>query len=201
MVNTNGSARFEVNLIVDADHGSAHAVGMKTFVKALAALGTALLLAAAPAGAASADAAPGADSGWIPFQTPSFTVPAGDACSFELHGEVVYDHEFTRVLKTFPDGSPKVQDWVGPLGVVFLNVETGQSARRDASGTLRATHDADGSTTFVFYGNGIAPIFAGSPSPGIYLVSGHHVLVANPDGTREFTKNRGTVENMCKTLS
>ena len=174
---------------------------MKTCVKALAVLGAALLLAAAPAGAASADAAPGADSGWEPFQTPSFTVPAGDACSFELHGEVVYDHELTRVLETFPDGSPKVQDFAGALGVVFSNVATGESARRDASGTLRATHDGDGSTTFVFHGNGIAPIFAGSPSPGIYLVSGHHVLVANPDGTREFTRTRGTVENMCQTLS
>ena len=174
---------------------------MKTLVKALAALGAALLLAAAPAGAASADATPGGDSGWIPFRTPSFTVPAGDACSFELHGEVVYDHEFTRVLQRFPDGSPKVQEWVGPLGVVFSNVESGGSTRRDASGTLRATHDGDGSTTFVFYGNGIAPIFAGSASPGIYLVSGHHVLVAKPDGTREFTKTQGTLENMCQTLS
>ena len=94
-----------------------------------------------------------------------------------------------------------MQEWAGSLGVVFSNVETGESARRDASGTLRATHDADGSTTFVFYGNGIAPIFAGSPSPGIYLVSGHHVMVAHPDGTREFTKTLGTVENMCQALS
>ncbi|MEV4618792.1 hypothetical protein AB0J74_08830 [Asanoa sp. NPDC049573] len=174
---------------------------MKTLVKALAVLGTAVMLAASPAGAASANAAHGEDSGWVPFRTPPFTVPAGEACSFELHGEIVYDHEFTRVLETFPDGSPKVQDWAGPLGVVFSNVETGVSARRDASGTLRATHAGDGSTTFVFYGNGIAPIFAGSPAPGIYLVSGNHVLVANPDGTRQFTKNRGTVEDMCETLS
>jgi hypothetical protein len=172
---------------------------MKPLIKTLAMLGAAVLLAAAPA--AAAGAAPRGGSGWTPYQTPSFTVPAGDACSFELHGEVVYDHEFTRVLSTFPDGSPKVQDWVGPLGVVFSNVQTGQSARRDASGTLRATHDGHGSTTFVFHGNGIAPIFAGSSSPGIYLVKGPHVLVANPDGTREFTKTRGTTENMCQTLS
>jgi hypothetical protein len=174
---------------------------MKTFVKALAALGTAVVLAAAPAAAASASPALSGDSGWKPFQTPPFTVPAGEACSFELHGEIMYDHEFTRVLKTFPDGTPKVQDWVGPLGVVFSNVETGKTARRDASGTLRATHDGAGNTTFVFYGNGIAPIFAGSRSPGIYLVSGHHVMIANPDGTRAFTKNQGPVEDMCKTLS
>jgi hypothetical protein len=169
---------------------------MKSLVKALGAVGTALVLATVPAGAASANSA-----GWEPYQTPAFTVPAGEACSFELHGEIAYDHEFTRVLKTFPDGTPKVQDWVGPLGVVFSNVATGETARRDASGTLRATHDGAGNTTFVFYGNGIAPIFAGSRSPGIYLVTGHHEMIANPDGTRAFTKNQGPVEDMCKTLS
>jgi hypothetical protein len=173
---------------------------MKTFVKTLAALGAALTVAAAPATAASAEAAPGGNSGWVPLQTPSFTVPAGVACSFELHGEVVYDHEFTRVLETFPDGSPRVQEFQGALGVVFTNVATAESARRDGSGTLRATRDADGGTEFVFQGNGIAGVPAGSPSPGVYVVSGHAVLVADPDGSREFTVVDGTLENMCQTL-
>jgi hypothetical protein len=135
---------------------------MRTFTKALVTLGTALMAAAAPV--ASAGAATGGDSGWVPTQTPSFTLPAGAACSFELHGEVVYDHELTRVLETFPDGSPKVQEFQGALGVVYTNVQTGESARRDGSGTLRATRDGNGGTEFVFQGNGIAPIFAGSPS-------------------------------------
>jgi hypothetical protein len=187
--------------MVDAVWRSAHAVGMKTFVKALAALGAALTVAAAPATAASAEAGPGGNSGWVPFQTPSFTVPAGVACSFELHGEVVYDHEFTRILETFPDGTPRVQEFQGALGVVFTNVETGESARRDGSGTLRATRNGAGGTEFVFQGNGIAPIFAGSPSPGIYVVSGHNVLVAHSDGSREFTVVQGTLENMCQTLA
>lgn len=187
--------------MVDAVWRSAHAVGMNTFVKALVALGAALTVAAAPATAASAEAAPGGNSGWVPFQTPSFTVPAGVACSFELHGEVVYDHEFTRILETFPDGTPRVQEFQGALGVVFTNVETGESARRDGSGTLRATRNGAGGTEFVFQGNGIAPIFAGSPSPGIYVVSGHNVLVAHPDGSREFTVVQGTLENMCQTLA
>jgi hypothetical protein len=171
---------------------------MRTFVKALVTLGSALMVAAAPA--ATAEAATGGNSGWMPSQTPSFTVPAGAACSFELHGEVVYDHELTRVLETFPDGSPKVQEFQGALGVVFANEETGESARRDGSGTLRATHDGNGGTEFAFQGNGIAPVFAGSPSPGIYVVSGYTVLVAHPDGSREFTVVQGTLENMCQTL-
>jgi hypothetical protein len=172
---------------------------MRPFVKGLAALGAALVVATSPT--AAAWAAPGGNSGWVPFQTPSFTVPAGVACSFELHGEVVYDHEFTRVLETFPDGSPRVQEFQGALGVVFTNVETGESARRDGSGTLRATRDGDGGTEFVFQGNGIAGILAGSPAPGVYVVSGHNVLVAHPDGSREFTVVRGTLENMCQTLA
>jgi hypothetical protein len=171
---------------------------MRTFVKSLITLSTALMVAAVPA--ASAGAAAGGNSGWVPLQTPSFTVPAGVACSFPLHGEVVYDHELTRVLETFPDGSPRVEEFQGALGVVFANVETGVSARRDASGTLRATRDGNGGTEFVFQGNGIAPVFAGSPSPGIYVVSGLTVLVAHPDGSREFAVVRGTLENMCQTL-
>jgi len=171
---------------------------MRTLVKALVTVGT-LMVATVPA--ASAGAAAGGDSGWVPTQTPSFTVPAGAACSFELHGEVVYDHEFTRVLETFPDGSPRVQEFQGALGVVYSNVETGESARRDGSGTLRATRDGDGGIEFLFQGNGIAPVFAGSPSPGIYVVSGSVVLLAHPDGSREFTDVRGTIENMCQTLA
>ncbi|MFI5898100.1 hypothetical protein ACIA5D_49265 [Actinoplanes sp. NPDC051513] len=172
---------------------------MRIFVKALVALGTGLMMAA-PAASAEAAAA-GGNSGWVPTRTPSFTLPAGAACSFELHGEVVYDHELTRVLRTFPDGSPEVQEFQGALGVVYTNVESGASARRDGSGTLRATRDGNGGTEFVFEGNGIAPIFAGSSSPGIYVVSGHIVLVAHPDGSREFTEVQGTVENMCETLA
>lgn len=165
----------------------------------MAAFGAALVLAATPT--ASASAAPGGNSGWTPTQTPSFTVPAGASCPFELHGEVVYDHEITRVVETFPDGTPRVQDFQGALGVVFTNVETGASARRSASGTLRATRNGAGGTEFEFQGDGIAPIFAGSPAPGIYVVSGRIVLIAHPDGSREFTDVRGTVENMCETLA
>jgi hypothetical protein len=184
---------------VAASGDPAHAVAMRTFIKALVTLGTGLMVAAAPV--ASAGAAAGGSSGWVPTQTPSFTVPAGAACSFELHGEVLYDHELTRVVETFPDGSPRVQEFQGALGVVYTNVETGQSARRDGSGTLRATRDGNGGTEFLFEGNGIAPIFAGSPSPGIYVVSGHVVLLAHPDGSREFAEVWGTVENMCETLA
>jgi len=183
---------------VAASGETAHAVAMRIFGKALVTLGMGLMMAAP---AASAEATAGGNSGWVPTETPSFTLPAGAACSFELHGEVVYDHELTRILQTFPDGSPKVQEFQGALGVVYTNVESGESARRDGSGTLRATHDGNGGIEFVFEGNGIAPIFAGSPSPGIYVTSGHIVLLAHPNGSREFTEVRGTVENMCETLA
>jgi hypothetical protein len=50
-------------------------------------------------------------------------------------------------------------------------------------------------------GHGIAPIFAGGPSPGIYVVSGRIVLLAHPNGVREFGEIDGTIENMCETLA
>lgn len=173
---------------------------MRSFVKGLAGLGAALAVACVP-GAAAAD--PGGESGWEPYQTPSFSIDAGVSCSFPLRGEVVYDHEYTRVVETFPDGTPKVQEFQGALGVVFSNLDTGESVRRDASGTLRATFGEAGGSDWQFNGNGIAVIRTSHPNsvPGVYLLSGSVLYTVNPDGSRGFTVQNGTVENMCQTLA
>jgi hypothetical protein len=174
---------------------------MRRFVKGLAACGAALVVAMTPTAAAWAD--PGGNSGWVPLQTPPFNLAAGEVCSFELQGDIVYDHEFTRVVETFPDGSPKVQEFQGALGVHFTNVDTGESTQRDVSGTLRATFHEEGGVDFQFQGNGLAAIPAGNPTypPGVYVVSGSVLFVVHADGSREFTTVNGTLENMCQTLA
>jgi hypothetical protein len=174
---------------------------MRSFGKALVALGT--VLATATTSSTAAEAAPGGESGWVPYRTPAFDLAAGVSCSFELKGDIVYDHELTRVDATFPDGSPEVQEWLGPLGVRFTNVATGESVVRDASGTLTATFHEGGGADELFTGNGIAPIFSGNPiyPAGIYLVSGYVVYTVHPDGSRELSVQRGTIENMCETLA
>jgi len=174
---------------------------MRPLVKGLAALGVALAVATTPT--AAAVAAPGGDSGWEPYRTPSFSIAAGVSCGFELKGDVVYDHEYTRVVERFPDGSPKVQEFQGALGVDFTNVATGETVRRDASGTLRATFHEGGGSDWQFDGNGIAVIRTSNPNsvPGVYLLSGSVLYTVHPDGSREFTVQDGTIENMCQTLA
>ena len=174
---------------------------MRTFVKGLAALSAALVVAINPA--AAAWAAPGGTSGWVPYQTSPFNLAAGVSCSFELSGDIVYDHELTRVVATFADGTPQVQEFQGALGVRFTNVGTGESIQRDASGTLRATFHEGGGSDWLFEGNGLAVIRTGNPSypAGVYLLSGSVVYTVHPDGSREFTVQKGTIENMCQTLA
>ncbi len=174
---------------------------MRSFGKALAAFGAVMAVATTSTMSASADV--GGDSGWEPLRTPSFNLPAGVSCSFELQADVVYDHELTRVVETFADGAPRVQEFQGALGVLFTNVDTGESLQRDVSGTLRATFGQEGGSEWQFEGNGLAVIRSGNATypPGVYIPSGSNLYVVHVDGSREFTERNGTIENMCETLA
>jgi hypothetical protein len=102
-----------------------------TRVAALA-IGLAAMTSASLAAAGAGE--PGGNSGWEPLRTPDFTLPAGESFVFPLEGDVVYDHELTRVVATFPDGSPRIQEFQGALGVRFTNLATGESVRRESPG-------------------------------------------------------------------
>jgi len=153
-------------------------------------------------GATATEATP-AGGGWEPTSTPPFVNPAGTVCAFEIKGDIVYDKEFQRVADRFPDGSARVEEFVGALGIRFTNTATGRSAVRDASGMLRITHHEDGGYEAEFIGNGATAIKTSNPSfpAGDYIVSGYHVLTVHPDRSREFTVQQGKIENMCSTLA
>jgi hypothetical protein len=154
---------------------------------------------AAVLGATATEASP---AGWEPTSTPPFVNPAGTVCPFEIKGDIVYDKEYQRVAQRFPDGSPRIEEFVGALGIRFTNTATGRSAVRDASGMLRITHHTDGSDEAEFLGNGATAIKTTNPSfpAGDYVVSGRFVLTVHPDRSREFTVRQGKLENMCETL-
>ena len=151
-------------------------------------------------GATATEASP---AGWEPASTPPFVNPAGTVCAFEIKGDIVYDKEWQRVASRFPDGTPRVEEFVGALGIRFTNTATGASAVRDASSMLRITHHSDGGYEAEFIGNGATAIKTGNPSfpAGDYIVSGYHVLTVHPDRSREFTVQQGKLENMCTTLA
>lgn len=151
---------------------------------------------AVPASASSPDP-------WQPFHAQPFTQPAGAACPFALHGDIVTDHTLVRTLQTYPDGSPREQEFAGPLVIRFTNLSTGTSVQRNLTGNGYFFYEPDGTILGHGLGHIAIGIHAGntSPPPGEYVLTGSFNFVLRPDGTRDFTIQGGTVENLCDTLA
>jgi hypothetical protein len=150
---------------------------------------------AAPAWASS-------PSPWQPVHEQPFTQPAGAVCPFALHGDIVTDHVLVRTLQTYPDGSPREQEFAGPLVIRFTSLSTGASVERNLTGIAYFFYEPDGTIE----GHGLGHIAIGihavntSPPPGEYVITGSYTFVLRPDGTRDFTVQGGTAENLCDTL-
>jgi hypothetical protein len=139
--------------------------------------------------------------GWQPFEAADFNSPAGDLCSFAFTSKVLFDAEYVRTPATYPDGSPKRQEYVGPLVVQVTNNETGASVQRDLSGRAVLLYDPDGSYDFRLSGPAAVGFRRGDSLPrGFYVLRGYHVIRFAADGTRTITVDRGTEENLCRTL-
>jgi hypothetical protein len=165
------------------------------------------MLTAVTAGAAVLAGSPAAfaesPSPWQPFHSEPFTLVAGDVCAFAVHGDIVSDHELVRTLQTYPDGSPREQEFVGPLVIRYTNLSSGKSVERNLTGTGWWFFDQDGTIRGHGVGHlGIA-IHAGntSPPPGEYVLTGAFDFILHPDGIRSFSIQGGTVENLCQTLA
>jgi hypothetical protein len=164
--------------------------------------GFAAVTAAAAVLAGSPAAFADSPNPWQPFHSEPFNLAAGDVCAFAVHGDIVSDHELVRTLQTYPDGTPREQEFVGPLVIRYTNVSTGKSVERNLTGTGWWFFDQDGTIS----GHGVGHMGIGvhavntSPPPGEYVLTGSFDFVLNPDGTRTFTV-QGTVENLCQTLA
>ena len=140
--------------------------------------------------------------GWEPTSTPPFVIPAGEVCPFEVKGDIVRDHERMRTPATYPDGSPKVQDFEGVLVIRYTNTGNHKTVVRDATGTIRVYYLPDGTRVLQLHGHNALPIKAtnvGFPG-GDYITHGDFVVIRHPDGNREVPVQLGTKENLCQTL-
>jgi hypothetical protein len=169
-----------------------------------------LLMAAASAAAGmllavAATAASAAEgTGWRPTHTDPFEFAAGALCPFGLKGDILYDRELTRVTASYPDGSPKVEEFTGPLGIRFHNEANGKFVDRDITGFTRLLHQEDGSRVFSMWGDNVAPVYPGTDRNfpvGDYVTHGYFVFVVHADKSREYTVQQGASEDVCKTLA
>lgn len=157
---------------------------------------------AAIAGTVLSLGAPAASAGdWQPYRTQPFVYT--DTCPFPIRGDAVTDEEETRVDSTLPDGSPRVQEFRGPLVMRFTNTSTGVSAVRDLSGYGRIHYFTDGGSAGYFDPNvGFRiPIGNRGYPAGYYVLHGKVRATIAADGTRELGNlNHATIEDLCKTL-
>ncbi|HEY3683383.1 MAG TPA: hypothetical protein VGL93_10105 [Streptosporangiaceae bacterium] len=165
-----------------------------------------VLTISAIAGTVVALCAPGASaapaSGWQPVRTPPF-VRTG-TCPFPVAGASVTDEEEARVDAVLPDGSPRVEEFRGPLTMRFTNQATGRSVVRDLSGYGRIRFSADGASTGFFPDNVGLHVPVGTPghAPGEFVVHGGARMTIAADGTREIrTFPHATIEDLCRTLA
>lgn len=156
--------------------------------------GITVTLIAPAAGAAGRD-------GWKPFRTQPFD--SVGRCSFTVHGDIVKDEEEIRTDATFPDGSPRIQGFRGPLVIRFTNTSNGRSAVRDVSGYGRLRVLGDGGSVWFFDGGASIGVPIGNTAfpAGSYVVHGRFRLTIRPDGTRDLPHLHAHVENLCDTLA
>jgi hypothetical protein len=162
-------------------------------IVAYTALGAAPPVAAAPALPS--------DSGWVPVPAPPFDIPAGVACSFAVHGEPLKNEVVSRVLEAYPDGSPRKVFYRGDLVYRVSNPSNGHAVVRDAGAIGIQDIAEDNSSVWTFIG----PIVWGFPandpiSPGLYEMTGLHVVKVTADGTSRMLVDGGPKENLCETL-
>jgi hypothetical protein len=160
---------------------------------------------AQPAAAAIPTVTAGARVGdWMPYRTKPFELAAGTRCTFGLAGAPVRDRERVRTVATFPDGTPRIQEFAGPLVVRYTNTDTGATVRRNLTGRATVTYRPDGSFTETLdHGHlavGLAPSDPGGPGFFVLTGSGFRLAVA-ATGRRSISLGTGRVENLCNTLT
>jgi hypothetical protein len=151
--------------------------------------------------AAPAAGATGGKGGWMPYRTQPFD--AVDRCSFTVHADIVQDEEGVRTDATFPDGSPRIQEFRGPLVIRFTSTSNGRSAVRDVSGYGRVENKRNGGSVW-YFAEGVAigiPIGNKAYPSGEYIVHGRSWYTIQPDGTRRIWDRHADVENLCRTLA
>lgn len=171
--------------------------------------GAALVLAAALAVPATASASTAArtssDDGipWQTYRTSPWTDVAGAVCSFGVSTSIVEDQEQERVLASYPNGDPKLQEFRGPLVIRYTNTSTGASVERNLSGYGWFRYGTDGSiVAFIASHIGVTVHVGNAGWPaGEWDIAGQSVVTVSSSGAINVRLLHATAEDLCQTLS
>lgn len=153
---------------------------------------------------ASASTATGTRSGngWVPVTYGPYDAPAGLLCDYPVHWDVLVNHVRTKVVATYPDGSPRRQLAVGALFLRVSDVDTGANTVVNASGSAVINYGTDGSMLWHVVGPVIAriPDGGGNLPRGLYTISGVYTVAFSPTGYKTITLVHGSIHDLCPDL-
>lgn len=164
----------------------------------------AALIAAVATGVPSAQAAtPGTPGGWLPYRTAPWTDAPGSVCTFGVTTAIVEDQEQFRTLATYPDGSPRLQEFRGPLVIRYTNTTSGASVKRDLSGYAWFHYEAGGGLEALVASHIAVTVPVGNTGfpPGEWVISGRSEVTIDSAGAIDVQLIHATAENLCTTLS
>jgi hypothetical protein len=158
---------------------------------------TATALAAAPA-IASADSVP-----WQPYRTSPWTDQPGQVCVFGVAATIVKDGEQVRTLQSYPDGSPEVQEFRGPLYVRYTNQSSGKSVVGNLSGFGLFTYEPDGAIDASIQQHIGLTVNVGNIGwpAGEWVISGKANVTLSPTGQVSIQLDHAKADDICADLS
>jgi hypothetical protein len=139
---------------------------------------------------------------WQPYRTQPFLDHG--VCPFDVRGIAVYDKELFTTLATFPDGSPRRQEYKGPLYIRYTNVATGRSIVRNQSGKAWLDVKPDKTQVWrVYDGHFGAAVKAGTNGypAGEWLFHGDFTLTFTAAGSIGVKLIHATATNLCRALA
>jgi hypothetical protein len=151
-------------------------------------------------------AGPAAGAGsipWKPYRTKPWHDAPGKVCAFGVNANPVRDHEQFRTLSRYPDGTPREQEFRGPLFVRYTNAKTGKSVVGNLSGYGWFWYPVGGGIdAFVASHIGLT-VPVGNPGfpAGEWIISGRSMVIVDSTGAKNVVLIHATTENICRTLS
>jgi hypothetical protein len=139
--------------------------------------------------------------GWTPIPFSDFTLPG--VCPFTIVVKILENDAIGATTKTFPDGSPQEQIFMGPQRLRLSNADTGKSVVTFLDGIEIFDYGSDGSLLLTDIGKNIVTFFPGDPfGAGFYFVDGYHQVYYAPNGAaREMRSAIGVEKNYCQILA